>query len=129
MDTGVDAIGAQTYSRETILDSAYFVVPSSCYLQKIVGWGQFESSNTITIDVVKFTFTDDESTALPATSIGQVTYGGGSDIDKSRSFSSTGIGYELSQGDLLMPFVKANGLSSGSYKLSAFFTLEFQYIL
>jgi len=128
VDTGISTIGAQTYSRSIILDSAYFVVPSSCYLQKIIGWGQFESSNTITIDVMKFTLTDDESDAVAGTSIGQVTYGGGSDVDKSRSFASTGIGYELSQGDLLMPFVKANGLSSGSYKLSAFFTLEFQYI-
>jgi len=129
VDTGISTIGAETYARSVILDSAYFVVPSSCYLQKIIGWGQFESSNTITIDVMKFTLTDDESDAVAGTSIGQVTYGGGSDVDKSRSFVSTGIGYELSQGDLLMPFVKANGLSSGSYKLSAFFTLEFQYIL
>ena len=129
VDTGISTIGAETYARSVILDSAYFVVPSACYLQKIIGWGQFESSNTITIDVVKFTLTDDETTAVAGESIGQVTYGGGSDVDKSRSFASTGIGAQLAQGDLLMPFVKANGLSSGSYKLSAFFTLEFQYII
>ena len=129
VDYGVSTISATTtIPRATVLKAAYFVVPSSCTLEKIVGWGEFASSNTITIDIVKFTFTNDEASALGPTSIGQVTYVGGSDVQKSKVFATTGIGFELSQGDVLMPMVKANGLSSGSYELSAFFTLEFKYV-
>ena len=129
VDYGVSTISATTtIPRATVLKAAYFVVPSSCTLEKIVGWGEFASSNTITIDIVKFTFTNDETSALGPTSIGQVTYVGGSDVQKSKVFATTGIGFELSQGDVLMPMVKANGLSSGSYELSAFFTLEFKYV-
>ena len=113
--------------RATVLKSAYFVVPSSCTLEKIVGWGEFASSNTIRVDICKFTLTDDETGTLGPTSIGNVSYVGGSDVQKTRSFASTGIGASLSQGDVIMPMVKAEGLASGSFELSTFFTLEFKY--
>jgi len=115
-------------ARATVLKSAYFVVPSNCTLEKIVGWGEFASSQTIRIDICKFTLTNDETGTLAPTSIGNVSYVGGSDVQKTKSFSSTGIGYELSAGDVIMPFAKATDLSSGSHELSAFFTLEFKYI-
>ena len=113
--------------RATVLKSAYFVVPSTCTLEKIVGWGEFASSNTIRVDICKFTLTDDETGTLGPTSIGSVSYVGGSDVQKTRSFASTGIGASLSQGDVIMPMVKAEGLASGSFELSTFFTLEFKY--
>jgi hypothetical protein len=114
-------------ARATVLKSAYFVVPSTCTLEKIVGWGEFASSNTIRVDICKFTLTDDETSTLGPTSIGNVSYEGGSDVQKTRSFASTGIGASLSQGDVIMPMVKAEGLASGSFELSTFFTLEFKY--
>ena len=130
VDYGSATISTDTkIARATILKAAYFVVPSSCTLEKIVGWGEFASSNTIRIDVCKFTLTNDESGTLGPTSIGNVSYVGGSDVQKTKSFASTGIGAELSQGDVIMPMVKAEGLSSGSHELSAFFTLEFKYVL
>ena len=127
---GSDTISTDTkIARATVLKSAYFVVPSTCTLEKIVGWGEFASSNTIRIDVCKFTLTNDETGTLAPTSIGNVSYAGGSDIQNTKSFASTGIGAELSQGDVIMPMVKATDLSSGSHELSAFFTLEFKYVL
>jgi len=128
-DYGSTTINSTTkIARATILKAAYFIVPSTCTLEKIVGWGEFASSQTIKIDVCKFTLTNDETTELAPTSIGSVTYAGGSDVQKTKSFATTGIGVELSQGDVLMPFVKATDLSSGSHELSASFTLEFKYV-
>ena len=128
-DYGSDAISSSTkIPRAEALKAAYFIVPSNVTLEKIVGWGEFASSQTIRIDICKFTLTDDETSELAPTSIASVTYVGGSDVQKTRSFATTDIGVELQQGDVLMPFTKAIGLSSGSHELSASFTLEFKYV-
>ena len=128
-DYGSDAISSSTkIPRAEALKAAYFIVPSNVTLEKIVGWGEFASSQTIRIDICKFTLTDDETSELAPTSIASVTYVGGSDVQKTRSFATTDIGVELQQGDVLMPFTKAIDLSSGSHELSASFTLEFKYV-
>ena len=90
--------------------AGYYVIPRTCVIKSISGWGTFNGENTCQIDIVKGVLESTSSDSVVPVSIGTATFDGGNGNNVPVSLAQGGLSTDsLLVGEILMPMIKING--------------------